>query len=103
MCLLAGAATAAHAQGNITQDPGRITPGNLTLQRLGPSVDLTGNPDYGAPGVRKGTSVYPGTAGFGSTTGTAPGGSGHLGAGSGAGFGGYSTGGDLSRGIGPGR
>src|SRR5438067_13590550 len=32
-----GTATAAFAQGSITQDPGRITPGNLTTGQLGPS------------------------------------------------------------------
>jgi hypothetical protein len=36
-----GTATVAFAQGSITQDPGRMTPGNLTTDRLGPSTGLT--------------------------------------------------------------
>ena len=36
-----GTATVAFAQGTITQDPGRITPGNLTTDRLGPSTGPT--------------------------------------------------------------
>ena len=35
---LAGSAGMAHAQGTITQDPGRMTPGNLTFQHLGPAA-----------------------------------------------------------------
>lgn len=35
--LLAGTAGAAYAQSSMTQDSGRMAPGNLTLDRLGPS------------------------------------------------------------------
>jgi len=41
---LSGTATFAFAQGSITQDPGRMAPGNLTFDRLGPS---TGSPAVG--------------------------------------------------------
>lgn len=102
VCFLAGTASLAFAQGSTTQDPGRMTPGNLTTQQLGPSVDLPG----GRAGSGGGTTVFHGTPGVGNATGTAPGygaGSSDMGAGSGAGFGGNATGGDLSRGTGPGR
>jgi hypothetical protein len=39
-----GTATFAFAQGSMTQDPGRMAPGNLTFGRLGPS---TGSPAAG--------------------------------------------------------
>jgi hypothetical protein len=103
VCFLAGTASLVFAQGSITQDPGRMTPGNLTTQQLGPSV---GEPSSGRAGSGGGTTVFHGTSGVGNTSGTAPGYGASpqdMGAGSGAGFGGSATGGDLSRGIGPGR
>jgi len=100
-CFLAGTASLAFAQGTTTQDPGRMTPGNLTTRQLGPSIDLPST--RSGPG---GITVLRGTSGVGNTGGRAPGygASPHdMGAGSGAGFGGNATGGDLSRGIGLGR
>ena len=44
---LAGTAGAAYAQGSMTQDPGRMAPRNLTLDRLGPS---SGSPSAGVNG-----------------------------------------------------
>ena len=38
---LAGAVGIAFAQGSITQDPGSLTPGNLTFQDLGPAGTIT--------------------------------------------------------------
>lgn len=102
MGFLAGTAALAYAQGSTTQDPGRITPGNLTTQRLGPSVDLPS----GNAGGGEGATVFHGTSGPGSTSRTTPGYGiypGNMGAGSGAGFGGSSAGSDLSRGVKPGR
>ena len=84
----AGTATAALAQGSVTQDPGRITPGNLSTSRLGPS----GSPEVGAnrnmgagdmsngnwsgAGYGSGTTVFHGTpgnpAGAEARTGAAP-------------------------------
>jgi hypothetical protein len=40
--LLAGAAGIAWAQGTSTQDPGSLTPGNLTFQDLGPAGPVPG-------------------------------------------------------------
>jgi hypothetical protein len=40
--LLADTAGMASAQGSITQDPGRLTPGNLTFQNLGPAGPVPG-------------------------------------------------------------
>ncbi|MBV9376593.1 MAG: hypothetical protein JO320_16320 [Alphaproteobacteria bacterium] len=57
---LLGTAPVAHAQGSMTQDPGRITPGNLSSDRLGPSTGSSA----------AGTTVFHGTPG-----GTAAGGS----------------------------
>ncbi len=102
MGFLVGTAGMADAQGTITQDPGRLAPGNLRSQQLGPSVNLPS----GNTGSGEGTTVFHGTSRPDSTSRTTPGygtSSGGMGAGSGAGFGGSSTGGDLSRGIGPGR
>ena len=102
MGVLAGTTAMADAQGTITQDPGRLAPGNLRSQQLGPSVDLPS----GNTGSGEGTTVFHGTSRSDGTSRTTPGygtNSGGMGAGSGAGFGGSSTGGDLSRGIGPGR
>jgi hypothetical protein len=102
MCLLTGAATVAFAQGSMTQDPGRLAPGNLGAQQLGPSVNVPNSnrtgPGEGAPvfrGAPRPDSSNIGVPGYGSNWGG-------VGAGTG-GFGGYSNGGDLSRGIGPGR
>ena len=95
-CFMGGGAPLALAQGTITQDPGRITPGNLTTQQLGPSVDLPGGS----------ATVFRGTSGVGNPSGTAPGygtSPRDMGAGSGAGFGDGRTGGDLGRGTAPGR
>ena len=39
---LAGAAGTAWAQGTSTQDPGSLTPGNLTFQDLGPAGPVPG-------------------------------------------------------------
>jgi hypothetical protein len=101
-CFLGGAAPLAFAQGSSTQDPGRLTPGNLTTQQLGPSVDVPSS----RSGSGGGTTVLRGTPRAGNPTGPAPGygtSPPDMGAGSGAGFGGNATGGDLSRGTGPGR
>ena len=46
-----GTATVAFAQGSITQDPGRMAPGNLTIEHLGPS---TGSPAVGGGGPEAG-------------------------------------------------
>jgi hypothetical protein len=73
---LAGAAGIAWAQGTSTQDPGSLTPGNLTFQDLGPAGPVpgptgrsqaTGLPGgYGTSGPA-GTVTSPGTSltGFG--------------------------------------
>src|SRR5438552_3367351 len=73
---LAGAAGIACAQGASTQDPGRMTPGNLTFQDLGPAGPAPGPTErgqtprlpggYGTSGTA-GTVTGPGTssAGFG--------------------------------------
>jgi hypothetical protein len=102
MGLLAGTAAAAYAQGTVTQDPGRSSPGNLRSQQLGPSVDLPS----GNIGAGEGTTVFQGTSRPGATSRTMPGyrnSPGDIGAGSGAGFGGSSSGSGLNRGIRPGR
>src|SRR5215469_6822987 len=36
--LLAGTASIAYAQGSMTQDPGKMSPGNLTTNGLGPNA-----------------------------------------------------------------
>jgi len=46
-----GTATVAFAQGSMTQDPGRMAPGNLTIDHLGPS---TGSPAVGGGGPEAG-------------------------------------------------
>ncbi len=73
---LAGAAGIACAQGSSTQDPGSLTPGNLTFQYLGPAGPVPGptGPSqttqlpggYGTSG-NAGTVTGPGTSptGFG--------------------------------------
>lgn len=60
---LAGVAGPAHSQGYVTQDPGTHAPRNLTLQDLGPSVTIPGEPsDSGIPTLR-----FPRGRGAGST------------------------------------
>jgi hypothetical protein len=61
--LLAGTVAVAHAQGSVTQDPGRITPGNLSTDRLGPSS--------GSPGTANG-ALGAGDTPNGNWSGTAP-------------------------------
>jgi hypothetical protein len=58
--LLAATAGIASAQGYVTQDPGSLTPGNLTFQDLGPA----GPTGTGPTGTRQ-TTQSPG--GYGST------------------------------------
>ena len=89
VAVFVGFSSVAGAQGTITQDPGRITPDNLSTQRPGPS---TGSPAAGANGslgagdIRNGnwsgttygdgTTVFHGTPGGGAGaqagTGSAP-------------------------------
>ena len=88
--LLGLSAGIACAQGSITQDPGRITPGNLTFQDLGPA-----GPVPGPTPTRRPTAEWPGAYGTRGTTGPVLGpGTGSTGFGSGnrAGFGGNTTG-----------
>jgi hypothetical protein len=54
--LLAGSAGMALAQGSVTQDPGRITPGNLTFQRLGPTEATPETRDTGPSRSKPGTA-----------------------------------------------
>jgi len=80
----AGTATAAFAQGSITQDPGRITPGNLTTGQLGPSGSAAvganrnlgagdmPNGNWSGTGYGSGTTVFHGTPGNPAGAGTAP-------------------------------
>jgi hypothetical protein len=86
---LAGAVGIAWAQGSITQDPGSLTPGNLTFQDLGPAGPVPGptgrSQATGLPGGY-GTS---GTAGTVTGPGTSPTG---FGAGNTSGFGGNAAG-----------
>lgn len=79
---LAGAAGIACAQGSSTQDPGRLTPGNLTFQDLGPAGPVPGptGPSqtirlpggYGTSGT-PGTVTGPGTSSTGFGAGNTPG------------------------------
>jgi hypothetical protein len=88
--LLAFSAGIACAQGSTTQDPGRITPGNLTFQDLGPA-----GPAPGPTPPRRPTAEWPGANGTRGATGPILGpGTGSTGFGSGnsAGFGGNATG-----------
>jgi hypothetical protein len=88
--LLALSAGVAAAQGTITQDPGGMTPGNLTLQNLGPTGAVTG-----PTGTGRSTTEYPGGYGRNSTGGPIVGrGTNSTGFGSGntAGFGPNATG-----------
>jgi hypothetical protein len=64
---LAGAAGIACAQGSTTQDPGSLTPGNLSFQDLGPAGLLPG------PTERSQTTRLPGGYGTSGTAGTVTG------------------------------
>jgi hypothetical protein len=85
---LAIGAVGAHAQGSITQDPGRAAPGNLGTGRLGPSIpsptvgplggaagNSPGNSPRSSPSTNTssgGTTVFHGTPrGYGSSSSTA--------------------------------
>jgi hypothetical protein len=61
---LAGAAGIAWAQGTSTQDPGSLTPGNLTFQDLGPAGPVPG------PTGRSQTTGLPGGYGTSGAAGT---------------------------------
>jgi hypothetical protein len=87
--ILAVSAGMAWAQGSITQDPGSLTPGNLTFQNLGPAGPVPGptgkRPMVESPGAygRSGTTgpiIGPGTSSTG------------FGAGNSTGFGSNATG-----------
>jgi hypothetical protein len=65
--LLAGAAGIACAQGSSTQDPGSLTPGNLTFQDLGPAGPVP------APTERGQTPRLPGGYGTSGPAGTVSG------------------------------
>jgi hypothetical protein len=75
---LAVSAGIAWAQGSVTQDPGSLTPGNLTFQDLGPAGPAPGptgqRPVVESPGAygRSGATsptIRPGTSSTGSGTG----------------------------------
>jgi hypothetical protein len=86
---LAGAGGIACAQGTSTQDPGSMTPGNLTFQDLGPAGPAPG------PTLRSQTPRLPGGYGPSGTAGTVTGpgtGSTGFGAGNTSGLGGNATG-----------
>jgi hypothetical protein len=86
---LAGAPGIACAQGSMTQDPGSLTPGNLTFQDLGPAGPVPG------PTERSQSTRLPGAYGTSDTAGpvTGPGTSSTgFGAGNTSGFGGNSAG-----------
>lgn len=94
VAFLAGAAGTACAQGTSTQDPGSLTPGNLTFQDLGPTGPVPG------PAERSQTPRLPGGYGTSGTSGTlsAPGtSSAGFGAGNTSGFGGNTAGSTNSR------
>ena len=61
--LLAGAVGIACAQGSSTQDPGSLTPGNLTFQNLGPAGPAPGPSEGGQKARLPGTYGSSGTAG----------------------------------------
>ena len=79
---LAGAAGVACAQGSMTQDPGSLTPGNLTFQDLGPAGPVPGPTErsqstrlpgaYGTSGTA-GPVTGPGTSSTGFGAGNTPG------------------------------
>ena len=83
--LLAVAAGIACAQGSSTQDPGSLTPGNLTFQDIGPAGP--------APGLtgRSQTTRLPGAYGTSGTTGPGAGSTG-FGTGNTSGLGGNAAG-----------
>jgi len=64
---LVGAVGIAGAQGSITQDPGSLTPGNLTFQDLGPAGPVPG------PTGPSQTTRLPGGYGTSGTAGTVTG------------------------------
>jgi hypothetical protein len=64
VALLAGVTGIAFAQGTSTQDPGSLTPGNLTFQDLGPAGPAPG------PTGRSQTTRLPGGYGTSGTAGT---------------------------------
>src|SRR5947207_13873050 len=64
VAFLAGAAGTACAQGTSTQDPGSLTPGNLTFQDIGPAGPVPG------PTGRSQTTRLPGAYGTSGTAGT---------------------------------
>lgn len=87
--LLAVSAGIACAQGSSTQDPGSLTPGNLTFQNLGPAGPVPG------PTQTRPTANWPRAYGTSSTTAPIVGpGTSSTGfdAGNGTGFGGNATG-----------
>jgi hypothetical protein len=87
--LLAVAVGTACAQGTSTQDPGSMTPGNLTFQDLGPAGPAPG------PTGRTQTTPLPGGYGTSGTPGTVSGAgtsSTGFGAGNTSGFGGKTAG-----------
>jgi hypothetical protein len=87
--LLAATAGIASAQGSMTRDPGRLTPGNLTFQNLGPAGPVPG------PAESRQTTQRPPTDGRSGTPGAAIGrgtNSTGFGAGNTPGFGGNATG-----------
>jgi hypothetical protein len=67
---LAGAAGIACAQGTSTQDPGSLTPGNLTFQDLGPAGPVAVPTERGQPPRWPGGYGTSGTAGTVSGPGT---------------------------------
>jgi hypothetical protein len=69
---LAGAVGIACAQGSSTQDPGRLTPGNLTFQDLGPAGPVPG-PTGPGPTERSQTTRLPDGYGSSGTPGTVTG------------------------------
>jgi hypothetical protein len=86
--LLAGTVGTACAQGTSTQDPGSLTPGNLTFQDLGPAGPVpgpSGRSQTRLPGAY-GTSGPAGTVTSPSTSWTG------FGAGNSSGFGGNAAG-----------
>jgi hypothetical protein len=63
---LAGAVGIACAQGSSTQDPGSLTPGNLTFQDLGQATRLPGAYGTSDPaGTVTGTGMGTNSTGFG--------------------------------------
>ena len=87
--LLAGAAGSASAQGSITQDPGSLTPGNLTFQDLGPAGPVPSPTERGQATRLPGAYGTSGTAGTVTRPGTSSTG---FGTGNPSGFGGNAAG-----------